>query len=83
MKTTIDLDEEKLKRVMELKGFATRKEAIDYALAAAEKIAAVENFLSEPFYVSNEKDVIDPGYDLEALRAMEQPVTYKAKKRRK
>jgi hypothetical protein len=32
-KTTIELDEEKLRRVMDLTGIKTRKEAVDYALA--------------------------------------------------
>jgi hypothetical protein len=48
MKTTIDLDENKLISVMRLKGFKTRKEAVDYALTEAERRARVDALLREP-----------------------------------
>ena len=42
MKTTIDIDERRLKRVMELTGAKTRKAAVNYALREAEKGADQE-----------------------------------------
>jgi len=69
MKTTIDLDEGKLERVMSLTGLKTRKEAIEFALTEAERIARIHHALNEPFYVVREgDDVIDPAYDVRALR---------------
>jgi hypothetical protein len=50
MKTTIDLDEDKLRRVMELTGINTRKEAIDFALSQAERLAKIRQLFSKPFY---------------------------------
>lgn len=74
MKTTIDLDEEKLKRVMRLTGLKTRKAAVDFALTEAERIARIESFYREPLYVVKEGEpVVDPDYDLEALRSGEKP----------
>lgn len=68
MKTTIDIDDEKLRRVMDLTGIKTRKEAIDFALSEAERAARIRKFFEEPFYVQPEGDVIDPTYDLMKLR---------------
>ena len=74
MKTTIVLDEEKLRRVMRLTGLKTRKAAIDFALTEAERIARVESFYRKPFYVVSEGEpVVDPEYDLAALREGETP----------
>jgi hypothetical protein len=71
MKTTIDLDEAKLERVMALTGITTRKEAIEFALTEAERIARIHHALNEPFYVVREEEpVIDPTYDVRALRGM-------------
>lgn len=72
MKTTIDLDEKKLRRVMKLTGITTRKQAIDFALTEAERLAKVKKLLEEPFYVEN-GDIIDPDYDLERMREREKP----------
>jgi hypothetical protein len=74
MKTTIDLDEEKLKRLMRMTGLRTRKAAIDFALTEAERIARVESFYREPFYVVPEGEtVVDPSYEVAALRELEKP----------
>ncbi|HMO04191.1 MAG TPA: type II toxin-antitoxin system VapB family antitoxin [Kiritimatiellia bacterium] len=70
MKTTVELDEKKLLRVMSLGGFATRKEAIDYALTEAEKKTRLKALEEKPFYVSN-GPVIAPGYDVIRLRRQE------------
>ena len=69
MKTTIELDDAKLERVMKLTGLKTRKEAIEFALTEAERIAKVHHALNEPFYVVREdEDVVAAGYDVRALR---------------
>jgi hypothetical protein len=69
-----DLDEAKLKRVMKLTGLSTRKEAIDFALTQAERTARVQTLLSRPFFEGIAKgDVVDPAYDVLALRLREKP----------
>lgn len=72
MKTTIDLDEKKLRRVMKLTGITTRKQAIDFALTQAERLARVKKLFEEPFYLDS-GDIIDPNYDLERMRDREKP----------
>ena len=74
MKTTIDLDEAKLERVMKLTGLATRKEAVDFALSEVERAARVRAVIAAPFYDGVEEGpVVFPGYDLKALREREKP----------
>lgn len=69
MKTTIDLDEAKLERIMALMGIKTRKDAIEFALNEAERIAKVNHALNSPFYVVQEGEpVIDPDYDVRLMR---------------
>jgi Arc/MetJ family transcription regulator len=74
MKTTIDLDERRLLNVMKLKGFKTRKQAIDYALAEAERIAKVDAMLREKWSARECEELIDPGYDYKKLRARNRPL---------
>jgi Arc/MetJ family transcription regulator len=74
VKTTVELDEKKLLRVMELTGLKTRKEAIDYALSQAERAAKIAELFARPRRSKDElKDLLDPEYDLVALRAKEKP----------
>ena len=74
MKTTIDLDEAKLERVMKLTGLATRKEAVDFALTQAERAASVRALLSRPFFEGiTDRLIVDPAYDVLALRRKEKP----------
>ena len=74
MKTTIDLDEAKLERVMKLTGLATRREVIDFALTQAERAASVKSLLSRPFFEGiTDKIIVDPAYDVRALRRKEKP----------
>ena len=73
MKTTIELDEAKLIRIMKYTGLKTRKEAINYALTHAERIARLESLLATPFYVTDKQEIVDPNYDLMALREREKP----------
>jgi Arc/MetJ family transcription regulator len=74
VKTTVELDEQKLLRVMKLTGLKTRKEAIDYALNQAERAAKIAKLLAQPRRSKDElKNLIDPKYDLMALREQEKP----------
>ncbi len=67
-KTTIEIDEEKLERVMKLGGFKTRKEAIDWALTEAERLAAINRIAEHPWTSEILEDAIDPNYDVMAVR---------------
>ena len=76
MKTTVELDEQRLRRVMELTGLKTRKAAIDYALSQAERAAKTAKLFARPRRSKHElKNVLDPKYDLMALRDQEKPRT--------
>lgn len=73
MKTTIDLDEEKLERVMKLTGLDTRKATIDAALSELERKAKIAHFYARIRSVEIPADAVDPNYDLMKLREMEKP----------
>lgn len=73
MKTTIDLDDTRLMRVMKLTGLKTRKETIDFALREAERLAKIKKLFERPWTSEDLKDAIDPKYNLMALREMEKP----------
>ena len=73
MKTTIDLDETKLKRVMKLSGIGTRKETIDAALNELERKAKLLKLYENPLPGEFYKDAIDPKYDLMKLRNLARP----------
>jgi hypothetical protein len=73
MKTTIDLDETKLKRVMKLAGIGTRKEAIDAALTELERKAKLNHFFANALPHDAYKNAIDPKYNLMKLREMSKP----------
>ena len=73
MKTTIDLDETKLKRVMKLAKIGTRKETIDAALTELERKAKLNHFFANALPHEAYKNVIDPKYDLMKLRNMAKP----------
>ena len=76
VKTTVELDEQKLRRVMELTGLKTRKAAIDYALSQAERAAKMARLFDRPRRTKDElKSALDPKYDLMALREHEKPQT--------
>ncbi len=80
IKTTIELDEAKLERVMKLGGFSTRKEAIDWALTEAERIASLNHIAENPWSPAMLKDAVDDTYDVLAAR---QQVRYTAPKGRR
>ena len=70
----MELDEEKLRRVMELTGLKTRKDAIDYALSQAERTAKMAKLYARPRRSEDElKGALDPKYALMALREREKP----------
>ena len=73
MKTTVDLDDKKLRRVMELTGIKTRKQVIDFALTEAERLARIRKVFEKPFYLDPAGEVVDPGYDVVNLRQKEEP----------
>jgi Arc/MetJ family transcription regulator len=74
MKTTIELDDEKLVRIMDLTGLKTRKEAVDWALTEALRIANIDRIAEEPWDAEFLKEAVEPGYDILEMRR--QPVKY-------
>ncbi len=78
MKTTIEIDESKLDTLMRLTGLKTRKEAVDWALTEAERIASINKIAEEPWDPTTLKDAIDPAYDILGLRR--EPVNYRKRK---
>ena len=73
MKTTVDLDDKKLRRLMKLTGLKTRKETIDFALTEAERLARIRKLFERPFYVDPDGLIIDPDYDVIGMRKREKP----------
>lgn len=68
MKTTIEIDDSKLLRVMALTGLKTRKEAVDWALTEAERIARVDQIAAHPWNSDSVKEALEPGYDIMEIR---------------
>lgn len=75
MKTTIEIDEAKLDRLMTLTGLKTRKEAVDWALTEAERIARIDAIAAHPWESARVKEGIDSDYDVLAIR--NQSVSYR------
>lgn len=74
-KTTVEIDTDKLGTIMRLGGFATRKEAIDWALTEAERLAKINRIAEEPWDAEALRDAVDPNYDV--LKARRSPVRYR------
>jgi Arc/MetJ family transcription regulator len=68
MKTTIEIDEGKLGVIMRLTGLGTRKDAVDWALTEAVRIAEINRVAESPWDAGFLKDAVDPAYDVIALR---------------
>ncbi len=68
MKTTIELDESKLERVMQLGGFSTRKEAVDWALTEAVRIVTLNHIKATPWTATVLKGAVAQDYDVLAAR---------------
>lgn len=81
MKTTIEIDGEKLDRIMRSTGIGTMKEAVDWALSEALRIATLNQMLEQPWSAEEARGVMDSNYDLIAIRNGGVPVTYSAAKR--
>ncbi len=75
MKTTIEIDDAKLKRVMKLAGLKTRKATIDFALSQAELLGRINRLFAEQFFIEDQGEVIDPSYDVLTLRQQEKSVS--------
>lgn len=74
-KTTVEIDESKLETIMRLTGLPTRKEAIDWALTEAERLAKINRIAEAPWDPEMLKNAIDPNYDV--LAARHRPVNYR------
>jgi Arc/MetJ family transcription regulator len=68
MKTTVEIDEGKLERVMRLTGLKTRKEAIDWALTEAERIARIDEIARHPWDSARIMESLEPEYDIMTIR---------------
>jgi Arc/MetJ family transcription regulator len=73
MKTTIEIDEVLLKRVMALTGVKTRRSVVDYALRELAKGATVAKLVKEAPADYEFGDALDSSYDPVALREREVP----------
>lgn len=71
MKTTTEIDEAKLKRVMGLTGIRTRRGAIDFALNEAERLARIRKIAEEAWRAEDLIGAMDPSYELAKLREQE------------
>ena len=78
MKMTMHIDEALLGRVMKASGIASKTKAIDLALREMDRKAKLIE-LGETglgLSLSELKEVMDPNYDLDAMRRREVPVSY-------
>lgn len=73
MKTTVEVDEHKLKRVMMLCGMRTRRDAIDLALTELERKASFKSLLSRKWDTAILREAVDPDYSVLELRDQEKP----------
>jgi Arc/MetJ family transcription regulator len=85
IKTTIEIDEAKLEKVMKLGGFSTRKEAVDWALTEAVRIATLNHIKANPWPESVARMAVAEDYDVLAARQQyrQDPVKYSPKPRRR
>ncbi|MEN3943408.1 type II toxin-antitoxin system VapB family antitoxin [Prosthecobacter sp. SYSU 5D2] len=83
MKTTIEIDEEKLGSIMRMTGISTMKEAVDWALNEAVRIATINHIMENPWSPEEARNAVDPDYDIIAIRNSSVPVKYQKKPRAK
>ena len=78
MKMTMHIDEALLARVMKASGISSKTKAIDMALRELDRKAKLIELGEVGLGLSSSelKEVIDPAYDLEAMRRREVPVNY-------
>ncbi len=53
---------------MRAMGFATRKDAIDWALTEGERLAVMHSIRANPWSADELREGIDPDYDVQAAR---------------
>ena len=77
MKMTLHIDSELLARAMASTGATTKSMAVDLALREMDRKATLVKLASEGLGLAPDewKDVIDPAYELAALRHRETPMT--------
>jgi Arc/MetJ family transcription regulator len=75
MKTTVELDETKVQKIMRLTGINTMKEAVDWALYEALRIAKISRIAEAPWDAEFLKDAVDPNYDV--IQSRRAPVNYR------
>jgi len=75
MKITVDIDEKKLSRLMDLTGIRTKTRALDYALSIAERNARRDKLFETRLDPEELGEAVDPSYDLLALREAEKPAS--------
>lgn len=79
MKMTMHIDETLLDRIVETHGFASKTEAVHFALSELDRKARLRAFLKEGlgFSADELRDAVDPNYDVMASRKVaETPRTY-------
>ena len=83
MKMTMHIDDALLERVMAATGAANKTHAVDIALRELDRKAELIRLTKEGLGLKpgELKEVIDPAYDLEAMRLKETPVHYGRKPR--
>jgi Arc/MetJ family transcription regulator len=68
MKTTIEIDDEKLDKIMTLSGIGTRKDAVDWALTEGVRLATMNAIEKNPWTLKETTEAVDPDYDIIAIR---------------
>jgi Arc/MetJ family transcription regulator len=78
MKMTMHIDEAMLDRVMAAYGCESKTAAIDFALNELDRKAKLKVFARDGLGLTAAelRNAVDPDYDVLALRAAEDPVTY-------
>lgn len=73
MKTTLEIDEKRLRSVMALTGIKTRRAAVEHSLRQAERLARLDRVVSRAWTPEQMRNALDPSYDLAALRDADRP----------
>jgi Arc/MetJ family transcription regulator len=73
MKTTIDIDDRKLRELMRLTGIRSRKATVDYALSRAGEAERLRKLFEKPLPDAEYEASLDPSYDLMAVRQSDKP----------
>lgn len=83
MKMTLNIDDGLLERVMAVTGAKTKTEAIDLALREMDRRARLIEVLGRDHGMTADdwRNAFAPDYDVEALRAAEEPPAYARKPR--